>query len=122
MQEHAATVHRLSQIPGVDLYAAEELLAEIGPGATAFASAEQFASWVGVCPGSQESAGVYYSHRSGKGKRHLRGLVCQIAWAGIYTKKTLFAALFVPLKPRGEGKGTPWARAKRVSQIVLRSL
>jgi transposase len=56
MQEHLAALHRLTKIPGVDLYAAHELLAEIGPKAAAFGSAEQFASWVGVCPGSQQSA------------------------------------------------------------------
>ena len=55
--EHLPALHRLTKIPGVDLYAAQELLSEIGPRAAAFASAEQFASWVGVCPGSQESPG-----------------------------------------------------------------
>jgi transposase len=95
MKEHVAALHRLTQIPGVDWYAAQELLAQIGPGAAAFASAEQFASWVGVCPGSQESAGVSYSHRSAKGNRNLRRLVCQIAWAAIHTKDTFFAGLFV---------------------------
>lgn len=59
MQEHLAALHRLSKIPGVDLYAAQELISEIGPKACAFASAEQFASWVGVCPGSQQSAGIH---------------------------------------------------------------
>lgn len=92
MKDHLAALHRLSQIPGVDLYAAQELLSEIGPGAAAFASAEQFASWVGVCPGSQESAGVNYSHRSAKGNRFLRRLLCQIAWAAIHTKDTFFAS------------------------------
>jgi transposase len=67
MQQHLVALHRLTKIPGVDLYAAQELLSEIGPKAAAFASAEHFASWVGVCPGSQQSAGVNYSHRSAKG-------------------------------------------------------
>jgi transposase len=58
MKEQTATLARLIRIPGVDLTAAQELLAEIGPGAVAFATAGQFASWVGVCPGSQESAGI----------------------------------------------------------------
>jgi transposase len=118
MQEHIVALHRLSKIPGVDLYAAQELLAEIGPKAAAFASAEQFASWVGVCPGSQESAGVNYSHRSAKGNRYLRRLLCQIAWAAIHTKETFFAGLFARLKPRVEGKGAAWAVAHRITKIV----
>jgi transposase len=118
MQEHLTALRRLTKIPGVDVYAAQELLAEIGPKAAAFASAEQFASWVGVCPGSQESAGVNYSHRSAKGNRYLRRLLCQIAWAAIHTKDTFFAGLFARLKPRVEGKGAAWAVAHRIARIV----
>lgn len=118
MQEHIAALHRLTKIPGVDVHAAQELLSEIGPKAAAFPSAEQFASWVGVCPGSQESAGVNYSHRSAKGNRYLRRLLCQIAWAAIHTKDTFFASLFARLKPRVEGKGAAWAVAHRISKIV----
>jgi len=118
MQEHLLVLHRLTKIPGVDLYAAQELLAEIGPKADAFASAEQFASWVGVCPGSQQSAGINYSHRSAKGNRYLRRLLCQIAWAAIHTKDTFFASLFARLKPRIEGKGAAWAVAHRIAKII----
>jgi transposase len=118
MQEHIAALHRLTKIPGVDLYAAQELLSEIGPKAAAFPSAEQFASWVGVCPGSQQSAGVNYSHRSAKGNRYLRRLLCQIAWAAIHTKQTFFAGLFSRLKPRVDGKGAAWAVAHRIAKIV----
>ena len=118
MKEHLRALHRLTQIPGVDLYAAQELLSEIGPRAAAFASAEQFASWVGVCPGSQESAGVCYSHRSAKGNRYLRRLLCQIAWAAIHTKETFFAGLFARLKPRIEGKGAVWAVAHRIAKLI----
>jgi transposase len=118
MQEHIAALHRLSKIPGVDLYAAEELVAEIGPKAAAFPSAEQFVSWVGVCPGSQESAGVNYSARSAKGNRYLRRLLCQIAWAAIHTRDTFFASLFARLKPRVDGKGAAWAVAHRIAKVV----
>jgi transposase len=118
MKEHLPVLHRLSKIPGIDLYAAQELIAEIGPKAVAFATAEQFASWTGVCPGSQESAGVNYSHRSPKGNRYLRRLLCQIAWAAIHTKETFFAGLFGRLKPRIEGKGAAWAVAHRIAKVI----
>jgi hypothetical protein len=118
MQQHVAALNRLTKIPGVDLHAAQELLSEIGPTASAFHSAEQFASWVGICPGSQESAGVNYSRRSAKGNRYLRRLLCQIAWAAIHTKNTFFASLFARLKPRVEGKGAAWAVAHRIAKII----
>ena len=118
MKDHISALLRLSKIAGVDLYSGQELLAEIGPKAAAFPSAEQFASWVGVCPGSQESAGVNYSRRSAKGNRYLRRLLCQVAWAAIHTKKSFFAGLFARLKPRVEGKGAAWAVAHRLAKVI----
>ena len=118
MQAHVPTLVRLCKMPGVDLAAAQELLAEIGPGATAFPTPEQFASWVAVCPGSQESAGVCYSRRSAKGNRYLRRLLCQIAWAAIHTKESFFTGLFARLLPRLEAKGAAWAVAHRIAKVV----
>jgi transposase len=118
MQQHVAILRRLSQIPGVDLNAAQELLAEMGPNASAFPTADQIASWVGICPGSQESAGICYSRRSAKGNRYLRRLLCQIAWAAIHAKDSFFAGLFGRLKPRLEGKGAAWAVAHRIGKVI----
>jgi len=118
MLPHTAALVRLVKIPGVDLAAAQELLAEIGPGAATFPSGGQFASWVGVCPGSQESAGVTYSRRSAKGNRYLRRLLCQIAWAAIRTKDTFYASLFRRLSQRLSAKGAAWAVAHRIGKVV----
>jgi transposase len=118
MKDHVAVLVRLMKVPGVDLYAAQELLAEIGPKASVFHTPEQFASWVGICPGTQESAGVNYSRRSPKGNRYLRRLLCQIAWAAIHTKDTFFAGLFGRLKPKIEGKGAAWAVAHRIGKVI----
>lgn len=118
MKPHAPTLHRLCRMPGIDRAAAQGLLAEIGPTAAAFSSAEEFASWAGMCPGTQESAGVNYSARSPKGNRYIRRLLCQIAWAAVRTKDTFFASLFARLKPRVEAKGAAWAVAHRISKLL----
>jgi len=98
--------------------AAQQMLAEIGPEAEAFASASEFASWAGICPGTQESAGVNYSSRCPKGNRYLRRLFCQVAWAAVHTKETFFASLFARLKPRIEARGAAWAVAHRIAKLV----
>jgi len=118
MKAYAPTLHRLCRMPGVDLTAAQELLAEIGPRAAAFPTADEFASWAGACPGSQETAGVNYSARSPKGNRYLRRLLCQVAWAAVHTKQTFFAGLFTRLKPRIEARGAAWAVAHRIAKLV----
>ena len=118
MQFHLPALMRLSKMPGVDLYAAQELLAEIGVKAAAFPTADEFAGWVGLCPGSKESAGVNYSSRSSKGNRYLRRLLSQIAWAAIRTKESFFEGLFRRLKPRIEGRGAAWAVAHRIGKVI----
>lgn len=118
MKEHIPTLHRLSKVPGLNVEAAEIMLAEIGPGAATFPSGGQMASWAGICPGSQESAGINYSRRSAKGNRYLRRLMAQVAWAAVRTKGTFFEDLFRRLKPRIEPKGAMWAVAHRITNLV----
>lgn len=57
MQAHKQTIARLAELPGLGVDSAQQIIAEIGPRAAAFPSAPPLASWVGVCPGRQESAG-----------------------------------------------------------------
>jgi transposase len=47
-------------IPGIDRIGAATLLVEIGPDMQSFGSAERLASWVGICPGNNESASKRY--------------------------------------------------------------
>jgi len=72
MQPYQQAVERLIELPGVGVEAAQQILAEIGPTAAAFPSARQLASWVGVCPGSNESAHENHSGRCAKGNRFMR--------------------------------------------------
>jgi transposase len=118
MQDSLPTIVRLMKLPGIDRVAAEQLLAEIGPRAAAFPSPAQLASWVGVCPGSRESAGVSYSTRSAKGNGFLRRLLCQIAWGAVHTKGSFFLSLFNRWKPKLEVKGAIWAVAHRVLKVI----
>lgn len=79
-------IQRLCEMPGVSVRSAQQIIAEVGPRAEAFASAGKLASWVGVCPGRNESAGVSTSNRSPKGNRMMRRVLSQIAWATIASK------------------------------------
>ena len=118
MQQYQDAVTRLVEIPGIGAQAAQELLAEIGPAAAAFPSAQQLASWVGVCPGSNESAGVNHSGRSAKGNRFLRRVLCQAAQAAVRTKDTYLQSLFKRLIVRLGYVKAVWAVAHRICKIV----
>jgi transposase len=94
MQPHASTVQRLIEVPGVGAEAAQAIVAEIGPTAAALPSSAQLASWMGVCPGSQESAGQNYSGRCAKGNRYIRSVLCQVAHAAVRTKGSHLQTVF----------------------------
>jgi transposase len=69
---------------------AQQIIAEVGPAAATFPSEKCLSSWVGACPGEEESAGVNYSHRSPKGNRHMRRLLNQTANAAVKAKGSIF--------------------------------
>jgi transposase len=64
-----ALIERLDAIPGVGRRVAEVLVAEVGADMTRFPSAAHLASWAGICPGNNESAGKRKAAASGAGIR-----------------------------------------------------
>lgn len=92
------TLALLQTIPGIDLLGAAMLLVEIGSDMGAFGSAERLASWVGICPGNNESAGKRKSGRLRKGNVYARRLLCEFAHAASRTTsvfKSKFHSLLV---------------------------
>ena len=88
----------LQTLPGIDLIGAAMLLVEIGTDMDAFGSADRLASWVGICPGNNESAGKRKSGRVRKGNAYVRRLLCEFAHAASRTTsafKAKFQSLFV---------------------------
>jgi transposase len=88
----------LQTIPGIDLIGAAMLLVEIGTDMNSFGSAERLASWVGICPGNNESAGKRKSGKTRKGNAWVRRLLCEFAQAAARSRcalKDKFAALSI---------------------------
>lgn len=83
------TLALLQTIPGVDRIGAAMLLIEIGTDMDAFGSADRLASWVGICPGNNESAGKRKSGHLRKGNSYVRRLLCEFAHAASRTKSVL---------------------------------
>lgn len=88
----------LQTIPGIDLMGAAMLLVEISADMNSFGSAEKLASWVGICPGNNESAGKRKSGKTRKGNAWVRRLLCEFAQAAARSRcalKDKFAALSI---------------------------
>src|SRR5262252_8423180 len=90
LSEHQDAVKRLAEVPGLGADSAQQIIAEVGPTAATFPSEKCLSSWVGACPGDEESAGVNYSRRSPQGNRHMRRLLNQTANAAARTKGSIF--------------------------------
>jgi transposase len=89
----------LDSVPGVGRRTGEITLAEVGPDVRRFPSAAHLASWVGLCPGQDESAGKRRSGKTRKGNRWLRSALVEAAQAAIRTR-TYLAAQYRRLVPR----------------------
>lgn len=119
---HQDAVQRLAAVPGLGVDSAQQILAEVGPAAATFATAKRLASWVGACPGHDESAGINHSHRSPNGNRQMRRLLNQAANAAVKTKGSLFQLVYRRLVVRLGHAQAIGAVAHRLCRLVWKIL
>ena len=100
LRQHQEAVQRLAEVPGLGVNSAHQIIAEVGATAATFPSDRHLASWVGACPGDEESAGVSRNHRSPKGNTNMRRLLNQSANAAVKLKGCIFQILYRRLSPR----------------------
>ena len=118
LQQHKETVQRVAEVPGFGVDSAIQMIAEVGPEAAAFESEKDLSSWVGVCPGEEESAGESKSTHSPKGNRNMCRLLNQAAHAAIKVKGSIFDVTFRRLLSRLEYQEAIWAIAHRLCRLL----
>src|SRR5438094_3106101 len=118
LQQHQDAVKRVAEVPGFGVDSAVQMIAEVGAEAAKFDSEKALSSWVGVCPGDEESAGESQSTRSPKGNRNMRRLLNQAAHAAIKVKGSIFDVTFRRLLPRLGYKQAIWAIAHRLCRLL----
>jgi transposase len=102
LSRYQTAVEYLAEVPGLGVDSAQQIIAEIGAQAATFPSAKQLSSWVGACPGDDESAAVSKSHRSPKGNRQMRRILNQAANAAVKSKGTVFGLSIVDWCPASD--------------------
>jgi len=118
LKDERNTLALLQTLPGVDLIGAAMLLVEIGSDMDAFGSADRLASWVGICPGNNESAGKRKSGRVRKGNLYVRRLLCEFAHAASRTK-SVFQSKFKSLIVRRGHKRSIVALAHKILRTIF---
>jgi transposase len=114
LEPYAAQVSLLQEIPGLDWTLAAVIIAELGVDMTVFQSVSQLASWAGVCPGNNESAGKRKSTRIPKGNVYLKTALVEAANAAARTKGTYLRDKFYRLKARRGYKRAAVAIAHKI--------
>jgi transposase len=118
LSRHQDAVKRLAEVPGLGVDSAQQIIAEVGAMAETFPSAKQLSSWVGACPGDEESAEASKSHRSPKGNRHMRRILNQAANAAVKLKGSIFEIIYRRLMPRLGHNQTIGAIAHRLCRLI----
>ncbi|HXC97122.1 MAG TPA: IS110 family transposase [Edaphobacter sp.] len=118
LQGNQDAVKRLAAVPGLGVDSAQQIIAEVGATAATFASAKKLSSWVGACPGKEESAGVNRSRHSPKGNRQMRRILNQAANAAIKRKGSIFEIVYRRLVPRLGHNQTIGVVANRLCHLI----
>jgi len=118
LRQHQDAVERLAEVPGLGADSAQQIIAEVGAKAATFPSAKNLSSWVGACPGDDESAGVSRSHRSPKGNRHMRRILNQAANAAVKHKGSIFEIVYRRLVPRLGHNQSIGAISNRLCRLI----
>jgi len=100
LDPYEAAVSLLVTIPGVSHRSAQVILAEIGTDMSRFPTAGHLASWAGMCPGNNESAGKHRSGRTRHGSKWLRKALTEAAHAAARSKDTYLAAQYAQIRAR----------------------
>ena len=90
----------LETVPGVGREVAIAIIAEIGTDMSRFPDQKHLASWAGMSPGSNESAGKNKSGRTTHGNKNLRSALTEAGWAASKTKNTYFSSKYKSLVGR----------------------
>jgi transposase len=115
LDPHEAAVRLLVGIPGVHTRTAQVILAEIGTDMSRFPTAGHLASWAGMCPGNNESAGKHRSGRTRHGSKWLRIALVEAAHGAARTKDTYLASQYHRIR----GRRGPGRAAVAVGHSIL---
>jgi len=115
-------IAQVDTVTGIGRRTAEVLVAEVGTDLTRFRTAGHLASWAGLCPGNNESAGKRHGGKTRKGSPWLRAVLVEAAKAAGRSKKTYLGAQYRRIAARRGAKRAAVAVAHSILVIVYHIL
>ena len=105
--EQKKAIQALDAIPGIGTVSAEQIVAETGTDMSCFRNQHAFSNWIGVAPGTNESAGKRKSGKTTHGNKTLKSTLSQCAKSAVKNKKSFFSAQYARLVThRGKNRAT----------------
>ena len=117
-EPHQDLLNRLDDVPGIDKKSAQSIVSELGVTLEEFPSMTHLASWSGLCPGNNESAGKRKSGRASVRSHPFKTILVEVAWAAIKKKGSYYRAKYFKLKARRGPKKAIVAIAHRISKAI----
>lgn len=118
LSNNQCVIDRMITIPGVEKKSAQSILGHIGDTLDAFSSDKALASWAGLCPGNNESAGKRKSGKSPVRKHPFKELMIEVAWSAIKKKQSYYKDKYYRLKSRRGARRAIVAIAHRLTKAI----
>jgi transposase len=122
MRPFDEAINRLDEIPGLGRISAEQVLCVIGLDMSRFPSDKHIASWMGLCPGNNESAGKRKSGKTRHGNHMAKTTLIQAAHSIAHSKGNYLSALYHRLASRKGAKKASVAVAHALLVIIYHML
>lgn len=122
LQKDQEDIDRLDGTPGINRRVAEVIIAEAGTDMNRFPSAAHFVSWIGLCPGQDQSAGKRRSGKIRKGNRNLRSALVESAHGAVRKKGSYYGSQYRRIAARRGAKKALIAVAHSLAVAVYHML
>ncbi len=122
LKDYKEEVDIIVTMTGIKKDTAATIIAEIGVNMEQFPTSKHIASWAGLSPGNNESAGKRKSTRTVKGNPHIKSALCEAAWAASRSKNTRLSAKYWSLAARRGKKKALVAIGHRMLTIIYHML
>jgi transposase len=118
LKDHHELLERMKEVPGISDIAAHSIISETGETLVDFPTAAAFASWCGLCPGNNQSAGKRRSGRIRVTRNHLKTLMVEVAWAAVKKRGSYYKDKYYRLRGRLGPKKAIVAIAHRILKAI----